>query len=238
MAEGVAPTETQQVFGHVLLSAKTIAAFTDYSRKMLLQSSVDIEGIVRADLASIIAVELDRVAIHGSGSGSEPRGILNTAGIGAVAIGANGGPLNWGHILQLEESISNANADVGALAYLSNNRVRRALKSTTKTADGASSFIWPDQVNDKNNFGRLNGYIAASSSNVPSNLVKGTGTNLSAMIFGNWQDVLLGMWGGLDILVDRTTNGTSGGTRVIALLDADVAIRRAASFAAIVDATT
>jgi hypothetical protein len=58
------------------------------------------------------------------------------------------------------------------------------------------------------------------------------------MIFGNFEDLLIGQWGGLDIFVDQSVNATSGGTRVIALLDLDVAVRRAASFAAIKDATT
>ena len=74
---------------------------------------------------------------------------------------------------------------------------------------------------------------------MPSNLTKGSSSGVcSAMIFGNWADLLIGQWGGLDILVDKFTNGTSGGTRVIALLDMDIAVRRIASFAAIRDATT
>lgn len=206
---------------------------------MLLQSTLGIESIVRADLAAIIGVEMDRVAIVGSGLSNEPVGILNTSGIGAVPIGANGGAITWAHVLQLEELLANANADDGALAYMTNNKVRRALKGSTKvSADAGAGFIWSDEARGPDGYGSLNGYKAAASNNVPSNLIKGTGTNLSAMIFGNWADVLIGQWGGLDILVDKFTSGTSGGTRVIALLDMDIAIRRAASFAAIIDATT
>jgi HK97 family phage major capsid protein len=175
---------------------------------MLLQSTPDIEAIIRADLASIIATEVDRASIAGTGLDNQPTGILGTSGIASVAIGANGGPITWTHILQLEEALANASADMGAMAYLTNSKVRRALK-------------------------------AAASSNVPSNLTKGTSVSVcSATIFGNWQDLLIGQWGGLDLMVDKFTNGTSGGTRVIALLDVDIAVRRAASFAAILDATT
>lgn len=239
VAEGGAPTESAQTFGQVPLTPKTVAAFTDFTRRMLLQATPDIESIVRADLAGIIGVEMDRVAINGSGLSNEPLGILNATGIGSVAIGANGGPITWTHVLQLEEAIANANADEGALAYMTNNKVRRALKGTTKvSADAGAGFIWSDEARGPDGYGSLNGYKAAASNNVPSNLTKGTGTNLSAMIFGNWADVLIGQWGGLDILVDKFTNGTSGGTRVIAFLDMDIAIRRTASFAAIKDATT
>ncbi len=239
VAEGGAPTESSQMFGQVPLTPKTVGAFTDFTRRMLLQATPDIESIVRADLAGIIGVEMDRVAIAGSGVSNEPLGILNASGIGSVAIGTNGGAITWTHVLQLEEAIANANADEGALAYMTNNKARRALKGTTKVSgDAGAGFIWSDEARDAAGYGTLNGYRSAASNNVPSNLTKGTGTNLSAMIFGNWADVLIGQWGGLDILVDKITNGTSGGTRVIALLDMDIAIRRAASFAAIKDATT
>ena len=239
VAEGGAPTESQQTFGQVPLTPKTVGAFTDFTRRMLKQATPDIEMIVRADLAGIIGVEMDRVAIAGSGLSNEPLGILNASGIGSVAIGTNGGAITWTHVLQLEEEIANANADEGALAYMTNNKARRALKGTTKVSgDAGAGFIWSDEARDAAGYGTLNGYRSAASNNVPSNLTKGTGTNLSAMIFGNWADVLIGQWGGLDILVDKFTNGTSGGTRVIAFLDMDIAIRRAASFAAIKDATT
>lgn len=240
VAEGGAPTESAQTFGQVPLTPKTVGAFTDFTRRMLLQATPDIESIVRADLAGIIGVEMDRVAIAGSGLSNEPLGILNASGIGSVAIGTDGGAINWTHVLQLEEAIANANADDGALAYMTNNKARRALKGTTKVSgDAGAGFIWSDEARDASGYGTLNGYRSAASNNVPSNLVKGTsGAVCSAMIFGNWADVLIGQWGGLDILVDKITNGTSGGTRVIALLDMDIAIRRASSFAAIKDATT
>lgn len=240
VAEGGAPTESAQTFGQVPLTPKTVAAFTDFTRRMLLQATPDIESIVRADLAGIIGVEMDRVAINGSGLSNEPLGILNATGIGSVAIGTNGGPITWTHVLQLEEAIANANADEGALAYMTNNKARRALKGTTKvSADAGAGFIWSDEARGPDGYGSLNGYKAAASNNVPSNLVKGTsGAICSAILFGNWADVLIGQWGGLDILVDKFTNGTSGGTRVIAFLDMDIAIRRVASFAAIKDATT
>ncbi len=239
VAEGAAPTESSQTFGQVPLTPKTVGAFTDFTRRMLKQATPDIEMIVRADLAGIIGVEMDRVAIAGSGLSNEPLGILNASGIASVAIGPDGGAINWTHVLELEEAIANANADEGALGYMTNNKARRALKGTTKVSgDAGAGFIWSDEARDAAGYGTLNGYRAAASNNVPSNLTKGTGTNLSAMIFANWADVLIGMWGGIDILVDKFANGTSGGTRVIALLDMDIAIRRAASFAVIKDATT
>jgi len=74
---------------------------------------------------------------------------------------------------------------------------------------------------------------------VPSNLTKGTASGIcSAIIFGNFADLIIGMWGGLDLMVDPYSNSTSGTVRVVALQDVDVAVRNAVSFSAMKDALT
>lgn len=239
VAENGALTESQASIGQVSMSPKTVGAFTDYSRKMLLQASPEVEGLVRRDLAATLAVEIDRVAIAGSGSGAQPRGILNTSGVGSVAIGTDGGAPTWDHILALEETIATANADTSSMAYLTNANVRRKLKGTTKVSgDAGAGFIWQDVGGDGPGWGRVNGYLAAATGNVPNNLTKGTGTGLSAMIFGNWSDLMIGQWGGLDLLLDPYTGATAGIHRIVAMQDVDIAVRRAASFAAISDIAT
>ncbi|MDP2976648.1 MAG: phage major capsid protein, partial [Anaerolineales bacterium] len=240
VSENGAVTESQPAFGQVNLTPKTVGGYVDYSRKMLLQSSPEIEMLVRTDLAASIAVEIDRVAIAGSGSGPEPLGILNTSGIGSVAIGTNGGAPTWEHILALEELLALANADTLSLAYLTNPKVRRKLKSLSKVSgDVGAGFIWEALAADEPGWGRVNGYRSASTGNVPSNLTKGTSSGIcSAMILGNWADLLIGQWGGLDIIVDPYSGATAGTQRVVALQDVDIAIRRVASFAAIADILT
>jgi len=69
-------------------------------------------------------------------------------------------------------------------------------------------------------------------------LTKGTGSNLSALIYGNWADALIGEWGTLDVLVDPYTSSASGTVRVSVFQTADVAIRHAESFSAMQDAIT
>jgi len=240
VTEGNAPSESQQVFGQLAMAPKTVAGFTDYSRKMMLQSSPSIEQIVRVDLADTIAVELDRVAINGSGVGAEPLGILGTSCVGLVAAGTNGAVPTWDMMLALEESLAVSNADASTIAYLTNAKVRRKLKGTTKAAsDAGAGYIWEALAGGEPGWGMVNGYRAAATNNCPNNLTKGTSSGVcSAMILGNWEDMLIGIWGGLDILVDPYANATSGGFRVIALLDCDIGVRRASSFAVIKDLLT
>lgn len=229
VAEATAVTESQAVFGQVTLTPKTVGMFTDYSRKTLLQTTPAIEALVRADLASGIAVEIDRVGLAGSGSGAEPTGIINTAGIGAVAGGANGAAPTYANMVALEEAISIANADIGALSYVTNSRMRAQLKLTQVFASTNGTPVWQGT--------EVNGYRAAVTQGMPNTLTKGTAVGTcSAIAFGNFNDLLMGFWSGLDLILDPYALSTAGGRRIVALQDCDVKVRRAASFAAMLDA--
>jgi HK97 family phage major capsid protein len=230
VAESGSPTASGQTFDQVAMTPRTLGAQTAISRKLLLQSSLDVEAFVQNDLARVLALELQRVAINGSGTAPEPRGILPTVGIGSVAGGTNGLAPNWSHIVGLETEVAQDNADEGTLGYLTNTRVRGRLKQTSKVS-GQNGFIWEG--------GEVNGYQAQVTNAVPSNLVKGSsGAVCSAIIFGNFAELIMGLWGGLELMVNPYTNAANGGVIVHAFQDADLAVRHAESFSAMVDALT
>jgi HK97 family phage major capsid protein len=230
VAENAAITESQQAFDQVTMSPKTVGAFTDVSRKLILQSSIDVENFVRNDLAAVLALAIDSAGISGTGSSNQPRGVTNTAGIGSVAGGTNGANVTWQNLVDLEAAVGTANADVGKLAYLTNAKQRGRFKSITKTSP-ATTFLWDGGE------APVNGYACGISNQVPGNLVKGSsGAVCSAILFGNWADLIIGMWGGLDLIVDPFTGSTAGTVRVVALQDADIGVRQAGSFAAMLDA--
>lgn len=232
IAEGASVTESQQAFDQVALTPKTVGAFTDMTRQLLLQSSISVEQLVRRDLATILALELDRAGINGSGSSNQPRGIMNTSGIGSVAGGTNGAAPIYDHAVDLETAVANANAAAGNLGYLTNTKVRGKLKKT-QMFSGTNGFpVW-----EKGN--ELNGYKAAVSNQVPSNLTKGTASGIcSAILFGNWADLMMGLWGGLDVLVNPYINSGTGTVRIEVFQSADIACRHPESFSAMVDALT
>lgn len=222
-------SETNPQFDLVSFRLKTIAGYTVATRKMMAQSSIDIETMVRDDLAQGIALGVDLAALHGNGANGSPVGISNTAGIGAVAGGTNGAAPGWSHVIGLETAVSVANADISSMAYLTNAKVRGKLKQTEKAASTAQ-FVWPE-----NN--QMNGYRTEVSNQVSSTLTKGTSNGVcSGIFFGNWADLAIAFWSGVDILVDPYTAGLSGGVRVIAHQDCDVELRRPQSFAAMLDA--
>lgn len=237
VGEGGSPTESQQAVDQVTMVPHTAGAFTDYSRKLLKQSSIDVEAFVRNDLAAVLALAIDYAGLHGDdgSDANQPDGLANLSGIGSVVGGTDGAAPDWADIVALETEVAVDNADVGRLAYLSNAKVRGKLKSTPRTATYGDLMIW--ETNGGNT--PVNGYPFLVSNQVRSNLTKGSSSGVcSAIFFGNWADMIVGMWGGLDIMVDPYTHSTSGTVRVVALQDVDFAFRRAASFAAMLDALT
>jgi HK97 family phage major capsid protein len=239
VAAGSAPgAEATQTFDAVQMRAKTGGAYIDIYRTMYNQTSLDIEMLVRDDLARAVQLGLDYVALHGDGLANAPTGIASTSGIGLVYAGgaadnatnANGAFLVWKDVVNLESEVAVDNADIGALGYMTNARVRGALKQTSKLTNTDSRMIWDDD-------GLLNGYAPWVTNQVRGNITKGGSTDLNAMFFGNWADLVIGLWGVIDITADIPDNRT-GTVRVAAIVETDIALRHAQSFAACLDADT
>ncbi|MCH9026081.1 MAG: phage major capsid protein [Proteobacteria bacterium] len=238
LAENAAPTESSATFDQVPLTPKTLAAYSEISRKLLLQGTPAIEGLVMKSLADTIAIEVDRVAIDGSGAGEEPTGILNQAGVGVVAGDVNGLAPTFANIVALESSVSVPNALIGRLAYVTNSKAVGDLKQISVDA-GSGRFLLEGRTDGDRQTLSMNGYKTIMSNNVPSDLVKGTsGATLSAIIFGNFADLIIGMWSGLDLQVNPYSLDTSGQIRITAFQDLDIALRHPQSFSAIVDVIT
>jgi len=231
VAENSAPTESQQTLAQVTMTPKTVGAFTDISRRLLLQSSLDVEAMVRNDLATVLGLAIQGAAINGSGASNQPSGLLTLLSPTAVG-GTDGAAPTWANIIELETAVAVANADVGTMGYLTNAKVRGKLKTTQKFASTNGMPVW--EAGDM----PLNGYRAGVTNAVPSNLTKGGSSVASAILFGNWADLLIGMWGGLDIMVDPYSGSTAGTVRVVALQDVDIAVRNLVSFASMEDALT
>lgn len=232
VAENGSPTESQQTIGQVTMSPKTVGAFTDISRRLTLQSSISVEQMVNQDLATVLGLAIQQAAINGTDASNQPSGILSMVTPSVIG-GTNGAAPTWSHIVALETAVAVANADMGTLGYLTNTKVRGRLKTTEKFTGTSGMPVWADGGEP------LNGYRAGVTNAVPSNLTKGTANGVaSAIIFGNFADLMIGMWGSLDIMVDPYTGSTAGTVRVVALQDVDVAVRNAESFATMVDALT
>jgi len=224
--------ETTPTFDRIQLSPNRLGAFTDISKQLLVQSTVDVENFVRNSLSVAIANALDTAAINGSGQSNQPLGILNTSGIGSVALGTDGGAISFKSIVDLETEVAAAKADFGNLAYLTTPGVRGYLKTAEK-ATGTAQFVYMDSTVAGE--GMLNGYRARVSTLVPSNLTKGSGSNLHAVLFGNWSELIVAQWAGIDLVVDPYTSAKNALVTLVINSWWDIAVKHAASFAAIKD---
>ena len=202
VAESGSITESQLTVDQVTMQPRTIGALTDYSRRLLLQSSIDIENLIRRDLAQQIAIEVENQAINGIGAGSYPLGFLNVTGIGTES-----GYTTFADYVNAEASLSTNNALLGSLGYLMNSALRGLLKTTEKASNTAQFVYEADNT--------INGYSAFVSNSMPNNTA----------VFANFSDIMIGFWSGLDIMVDPYTGSASGTVRVVAMQDYDVAIR-------------
>lgn len=207
--EGSAASESEFTTTSITLSPKTVGAYTDATRNLLLQGSPDVETLIRNDLAQALAIAIDLGALSGSGSSGQPTGVRSTSGINTKDFAAT--YPTFAEVVGMETEVATDNALLGNLAYVMNAAMYGALKTTAK-ASNTAAFVAEG--------GLVNGYKAIVSNQVAAGDV----------YFGNWSDVLIGMWGGLDIVVDPYTASTTGTVRIVAMQSVDVAVRNAVSF--------
>lgn len=231
-AEGAAASTKKANYAKAVMKPHRNSVNVVVTKDLLRQTSFDVENDLINKITEAHAVLLESAAIAGKGTGNEPKGILNTVGIGDVAMGTNGAAISWKKVVELETKVNSVNANRGRMAYLTNAKVFGALKTTEK-ATGSGRFIMEDAA-----AGRCNGYVTEFSNLVPSNLTKGSGSNLSAMIFGNFQDLYIGQWGGLDIVVDPYTSKKTAEIEICLNAWNDVLVAEPKSFAAIKDIVT
>lgn len=217
----------------ILLSPKRVSGQVTYTKQALIQSSLDVEAMLRDDLTQTTAVQIENLIFNGTNTGNQPKGLLLQAGIGAVVGGTNGAQINWGHCVDLESACANANSEPDSLSgYAVNTRTRGWLKKVQKGTN--LPMIW-----ETGDF-QLNGYRAAVSNNLINTGTKGTATSIcSSMVFGSdWSDLVFGMFGGFDVVTDPFTKAGTGEVVITCNQFIDVACRQPASFAAFTDALT
>jgi HK97 family phage major capsid protein len=210
-SEGGAASESEPTFGTVSMAPKNVGAFTDMTRQLILQSTPAIEALVRDDLTQALALAIDKGALEGSGSSGQPTGILNTSGVNKPTSFAAAVP-TFAEMVAMETAVAEDNALFGNLAYITDAATYGGLKTKAKDA-GSGMFVLEG--------GEANGY----------NVIRTQQATAGNVYFGNFADCLIGMWGGLDLLVDPYTASSSGTVRVRALQTIDVALRNAVSFA-------
>lgn len=219
--------DSNLTLAQISLTPKILQSSTSFSRKLLLQSSVDVEALVRNDLMAIMSLAIDLASLAGTGTNNQPKGILNQTGIGSFATA--GAALSFDDFLALEELVADANADqLGVPAALTTPKVRRKLKNTPQLANTIALPIWQDN--------EVNGYRAEVTNQLPTPSSGGASPyNMHTFLHGVWSQILIGEWGALEVITDPYRLKKQGMIEVTTFETCDVNVRHPEAFAAITD---
>lgn len=218
IGNGSDPTESTQAFGMITMTRKKLGSYTDIDESMISQSSIDAEQFVINDLTRVMGLKLDLGIINGVGAAGEPLGILNHSGIGSVT---TSGGLTHAESVEFITDIVNSDYPVNNLHYWTNGTIMGTAMTTLKDSVAGAGYIWEGGAME----GRINGYPAHVSTNVPA----------STMVCGDPSAILVGRWGDLQIGVDLAANFLSGGVRVRLLDGCDVALRHVGAISVATD---
>lgn len=223
-------TNTKDAIGKIEMKPKRLAVSVLVSLQNLMQSSFDMEVYTMTQIRKAIENEIDKAALVGPAGGSSPVGVLNTSGVNSVAIGTNGGALTFANAVAFETEVFLDNANGARMNYVSNSKVRGKAKTTAIESGQVEKLL---QLNE------INGYPYANSNHLPSNLTKGTTTGTcSAMIFGDFSQLVVGQWGFMDISVDDKSRKKEGYIEITANVYLDVAVLQPTAFTVCKDITT
>jgi len=205
-------SESAMNLDSVAMKPKTITGSVPITRRLIKQSSPAVEELILNDIKSGIALSIDKAVLRGAG-GVEPTGILNTTGVNTVTIAdTDKGVPTFAEAVAFETALADDNALVDNAIYVTTPAINGAMKTTP--IDSGSGIM----LNTNN---MVNGYKAIGTTLMPSKKV----------LFGNFGDVIIGMWGTMDIVADTATMASKGGVVLRVFQDIDIAIRHPQSFA-------
>ena len=230
VAEEAAASKQKPAYAKKVMAPKRLQVLQGVTYDLMHQSSKALDDLILEDMVKAHAVALDAAIFAGSGSSGQPTGVLAASGVNNIDIDTNGGPLTYNLLVQMETEVGIDNGLLdNTLAYVSNAKVQGKLKTIPQIA-GYPYYLMND--------GKVNGYPFFMSNAIPSNLEKGNSSVLSAIIFGNWSEVLVGSWGGLQIIVDPYSAKDMGVLEISAAAYHDVLVRTPSAFCKIDEVTT
>lgn len=230
IAEGSPPgAGTNATLDNVLLTPGTVSAFCRVTRSMLAKAGPDLDAWVMTDLAGAVGAAIDAAVFGGTGASNQPLGLVLHPDVPAVAIGTNGGAPTRAHLIAALKAVHSANGNSSAsasLGWATGPNGEAKLRSVDGSTGEAGAWLWSDSDT-------ILGKPAYSSKSVPEALTKGSGTGLTALIYGNFDELIINTPESIDFIVNPYTYAPD--VEIVALLEVAVAVRRPTSFAKIVD---
>ena len=214
VSEGAALPTGNMTFDSVSLSPKHAGGVQEMSRQLLLQSSPDIEALVRSDLSFMLSQAIDSALIKGGGT-NEPLGVLSTTGIQTASLAT----LSWANVVAMLQKLDIVNAT--AVNFVGSTRTKAKLQTVLKNAVNGAEYLYED------------GMLADLPTYFTNQVPEKVGTpNTGRLIAGDWSQVMLGIWSELDLLVNpfAETAYSKGNVLVRIMSSLDIAVRHPEAF--------
>ena len=221
---GVLPEE-QISFQPLLLSPHSVGSIIHVTRKMLIMAAENIalESFIQRDIASALTATIQRASLHGGESVNEPSGVMADSQVTKTDL--QGNPLTYSDVLQLEASISQNNIPLhDGMAIVTSPQGVRQLRGISKDT-GSGEFLMTDESDTEGASGNVLNYPVFVT----------TSLDAATIVLANWADLLIASFGpGLDLVVNPYGKGFNQGVVAVrGISEADTAVRRPASFAAL-----
>ncbi len=191
------------------MSPKTIAGGIPVTRRLRKQASRSIESLIIDDLMDGLGVAMDLGVLRGPGTGNQLLGLLNQAGLPLIEFDGPG--LSYGKAVDMRTKVASFNAATGALGYLTSVTQSGLAQQTEKFANTGRT-VWEE--------GKVNGYHAEDTNQMPDD----------TWLFGDFSQVVMGLWGVMDLKVDTSTLAGSDGLVLRVFQDVDSTVRGKSSF--------
>ena len=215
-------TKTNPTLGQISATPHTCGSYVDITRKLLLQSSIDVQGFVVRELVYAIAYALEAAGFSGTGSSGQPTGLVSQI---SQTVSFTAGAPKLANLLDMIASIDEANGAIGPQCFIGRPRVWAKL---------AGTLDWEAvQASDANVGGITSGtHLLDVATNTCQGypFIKSNIAPAKQLIFGAFDQLMLCLWSGTDILVDQYSQCTKGALRVVALQDADFIVRQPEAF--------
>lgn len=225
--------ESDATFDTVSLAAKTLLTTTAFSRQLMNMAVVDVEAVVRQDLAQALALAWDKAGIHGTGATNNPTGIYKATGPNAVAMG---GVPTFGKLVDMITECAKDNALLSNLGFVTTPGMAGKMMQTLVASSAGSNMIWTGSIIE----GLMNGHKAIASNQISAvmNASDVSGGTSHGLVFGSWDQLLIGLFGpGVEIIVDPYAKKKQALIEVTGFQMADIAIRHGEAFCKATGAT-
>lgn len=222
------PTESDLAHKVLYLSPKTYIGAGRWSRQLMMTASIDMETRVRESLGSAHARKFDYLALHGSGVDGQPHGIYVAPDVQPVAMG---GVPTYGKLIDMTSAVADQNVEDGRNGFLTTPLMAGVLRQTLEADAAGARWIW----SGPNDNGQIAGYPARATNQVSKTL--GEGGDEHGLIYGDWSQIEIGLWGALEIIVDPITLAGRAMIKITTFQMGDVLLRNGVAFAKATGAT-